>query len=185
VSYDFYLFNIPAGVAPAEAYKQRFEQQETKTVAKKISVDNQDTSTVRIEQLKLRLAEALILKCPSLKLYERDYARLAKSRSIDESEARRRYRNLDLTDSELGLQVSLFDDTVAIAIPFWRADNEKAEKTLRAAWEYLEILESAGGFTTYDPQAGRILKLDSDFSAILKAYRGLLDTVDRALRNSQ
>jgi len=185
MGYDFHLFRVPLGVNAIVAYAEQLKDQEAKAMERMAGIDNRGLIDPSKEQIKEQLARALLARRPSLKLVERDYAQLAKAKSIDESEARRQFRELELNERGLGLQVTIFDDSAAVQIPFWRADNEKAEKTLRAAWECLKILESAGGFTTYDPQAGRILKLDSDFSAILKAYRGLLDTVDRALRNSQ
>jgi hypothetical protein len=184
MSYDFHLFRVLPHSNPIDAYKQAF--------AKRQFNDAQDGRGWRAERINLskavptneRIVTALVCQLPSLTLYEHDYASLAELESICLREASH-YKDLELTDSNLGLQITLFDNTAAIAIPFWPLEEERARNALSAAWICLRVLESEGGFSTYDPQVGRVLNLDSDFEAIVQVYRGMLNTVNRKLRTPQ
>lgn len=176
MSYDFQLFHVPPGADPLSTYERQLAD---RTSVKEHKPNPLDLSK---EQTKQRLTVALTRQLPTLELHEIDYAGLAKVKSIDETEARRHYRGLELTDNDTGLQVSLFDESAAIAMPYWRLDRQKAAATLRAAWQCLQLLEREGGFSTYDSQVGKILNLDSDFDTILSEYAGVIETVDRTLR---
>jgi Spy/CpxP family protein refolding chaperone len=61
------------------------------------------------EQFKATLAAALMARHPTLRLYRRDYSRIAKARGIDEAEARRDFRTVELNDKKLGIPILLFD----------------------------------------------------------------------------
>jgi hypothetical protein len=181
MSYGFYLFHVPAGIDPVEAYKTRLEREEADGMTG-LGI-NPGPLDLDKERVKQQLAAGLIAQHPAFRPAVRDYAKIAKASSIDETEARRRNRHLELTDGELGLQVTLFDDTAAVAIPFWRSGKEKAENTLRVAWKCLKVLESQGNLSTYDTQVGKVLNLDGDFEMILSGYAGMIRTVDNTLRN--
>lgn len=84
---------------------------------------------------------------------------------MEEYEVRRRYRELELTDSHSGLQIILFDETAALTIPF----GKHLEKTLSFAWDCLNVLEVEGHFAVYDSQVGKILNLKADFDVVKKA----------------
>jgi hypothetical protein len=181
MSYDLQLFRVPAGANPATEYaRQRAEWTE---IRQKQGASPWGPVDPLKEQAKQRLAAALVAGHPELQLYDRDYARIARAKSIDEDEARRRYRHLELTDLRLGLQVSLFDDTAAVSVPLGQRDSSLAETTMRAAWRCLTVLETEAKFSIYDSQVGRVLSLDSDFKEILEGYvragRIVRDTLDR------
>ena len=105
---------------------------------------------------------------PALTATEFDFAHLAESERIDEREARRRYRHVELNcDDFSGIQITLFDDAAELTFPLWHA-GEQARDVLQQAWDYLEVLQTWGSFVTYDPQLERILDLEFDFDAVLR-----------------
>jgi hypothetical protein len=124
------------------------------------------------EQAKRRLAEALMERDPDLELFQRDYANIARIRSIDESEARRLFRDLELNDHQNHIQVILFDDAAGLSVSLSGSPQGCAE-TLRVFWSCLEVLESQGGFSTYDTQIDKVLDLKSDFAAVVEFACGM------------
>ena len=161
MSYDFELFRrrlderrAPAGVPEGEEQQGATEP----FAALKLGSLSKD-------EVKRKLADLLISTHSAFREFEKDYKRIAQTRSITEAEARHRYSDIELTDDE-GLQVTLFDDTAAVTMPFW----PNSEQRLRTAWECLKILESAGLFSTYDQQIGRNLDLECDFEVVRASY---------------
>lgn len=182
MSYDFYLFRVPYGLNPMAAYEQQLAEWKATRVK---GADRWGAIDPRKEEVKQRLASALIARYPQLELFQRDYAVIAKTRSISEAEARRRYRDLELHDLRLDLQVNLFDHTASVAIAFVPRDRHQAEARLRAVWTCLRVLEAEGGFSTYDSQVGQVLHLDSDFESVLEQYLTAAGMVDRTLRRGR
>ncbi len=68
-----------------------------------------------------------------------------------------------------GIQITLYDDTALLTIPYWHK-GDKARTVWQEAWQYLQCLESQGGFSIYDPQLERMLNLISDLEEVLKGY---------------
>ena len=171
MGYGFDLVHLPSGVDRMEAYKKNLEEQEARALERSRGLDNLGPLDPSKEQVKQRLATALMAKHPSLELSKRDYAKIAKARSIDEAEARRRFRNLEVNEKRWNIQINLFDDTAGISLAFV-GDGEESRNALRVVWDCLQVLESEGGFSTYDPQAGKVLNLESDFDTVFKYYAG-------------
>lgn len=119
------------------------------------------------EAEKQRLAHALVHFNPALRVAVFDYASLAATEGVDEQEARRRYRHIELnSDDYSGIQITLWDDAAELIFPYWHA-GQQARNVLKQVWEYLEVLQQWGSFVTYDPQLDRILNLQTDFDAAL------------------
>src|SRR5579864_1881829 len=163
MSYDFQLFRVPVGVDPMSAYEMHLGQQRARAASRHRGEDYWGSVDPLKEKMKRQLSATLIRSHPELQLSERNYVELARIKSINEDEARRRYRDLELSDLELGLQVLLFDDTAYVTLSFDPENRAKAETRLQTAWGCLMVLEREGSFSTYDSQAGKILHLDSDF----------------------
>jgi hypothetical protein len=119
------------------------------------------------EEEKRRLARALLRFNPALAIARFDYASLSVSQKIDEAEARRRYRHIELNSEDYsGIQITLFDDTAELIFPYWHS-GEQARNVLHEVWDYLYLLQTWGSFITYDPQLERTLHLETDFAAVL------------------
>jgi len=174
MSYGFDLVRLPAGIDRYEAYNQLLEEKNTVSVRNPDGVDPGPIDPVK-EQLKQRLAAALMTRHPTIDLYRRDYSQIAKGRGVDEAEARRLFRTVELNDKEMGFQILLFDDGAGASFSFVGPPRE-CTPALQVLWDCLEVLESEGGFSTYDTQIDKILDLKTDFDIVLKYACG----VDRA-----
>jgi hypothetical protein len=119
------------------------------------------------EEEKERLAAALIARHPTLKRFQPDYAKIASLYSVDAAEARRRYRQVELNESQYSLQIYLFDDAAGASFSC-SGSPEESKKALQLLWDCLQLLESKGSFSTYDSQVGRVLDLGKDFNTVLK-----------------
>lgn len=163
MSYDLYLLRPTAGKDPIEEAEALFNE----------DVDEIDPGIPdpQKDATKTQLAKQLQLINPSLEVFQFDYGEIAKSLKISEQEARSQYRHIEINEADggKGIQITLYDDTASLTIPYWHT-GEKAGEVWREAWQYLECLEREGGFSTYDPQLDRMLKLVSDLEEVRKRY---------------
>jgi hypothetical protein len=175
LSYDLYLLRVPAGEDPLEAAEAIFNQD--------VEEINPGMPEPQKEAAKRELAEQLQLISPSLEAFQFDYSEIAKSLKISEQEARTEYRHLELNapDDGNGIQITLYDDTASLTIPYWH-EGEKASEVWREAWRCLECLERHGGLSTYDPQLDRMLSLASDLDEVRKEYAVGVGATDAAMR---
>jgi hypothetical protein len=167
MSYGFDLVRLPPGtINRDEAYrKTAVEQERAASERNGESIGPLDPAKERAKQ---SLAASLMARHPSFKLFQRNYARLAKDRSIDEAEARRRYRTVELNDREHTIQIVLFDDAAGVSFSLG-GDGSDGREALRIVWDCLEILEAEGGLSSFDSQMDRLVDLGTDFEVVAKA----------------
>ena len=117
---------------------------------------------------------------PRLSVFEFGYSSIAAQQHITEGEARTRYRHIELNGPEggNGIQITLRDDTVDIAVPYWH-QPAAAASVFDDVWRHLALLERDGGFAVYDPQLDRILNLAVDRPAVLQCYGGVMARTPR------
>jgi hypothetical protein len=168
MSYIIDLVRLPANVDPEAAYRQRSREKE-----EELAKHQGDPGPVdpRKQEAKELLARALVTHHPGLRVAQPDFAALARRHGIDISEARRRFRNIELNDEQHSIQIILFDDTAGAAFAFSGAFDE-CQKAMRLLWSCLETLRSQGGFSAFDSQVGKVLNLDSDFDRVVKTACG-------------
>ena len=171
MSYGFDLVRLPAGVDQYQAYNQVLEEKKRVLEQHEGVVDPGPMDPLK-EEMKQRLAAALIARHPTIDLYKRDYSGIAKARGIDEAEARRLFRTVELNEKEMSFQILLFDDGAGASFSFVGRSRECAH-ALRVMWDCLEVLESEGGFSTYDTQIDKVLDLKTDFEVVLKHVCGV------------
>jgi hypothetical protein len=174
VSYGLNLVRLPAGIDSGVAYTQYQEEQARNYEAGLNAADRLGPIDPAKEERKQRLAAALVASNPDLKKFERNYARIAAEESISESEARRRFRNVELNDHRHSLQIVLFDDEPGVSFSF-TGKGEDCVDAVRTLWGCLQVLESEGGYRTYDPQIGRVLDLNSDFDSVRSSFCSALE----------
>jgi hypothetical protein len=162
MSYGFDLVRIPAGSDRNAAYRRLLEKQSSEGLNS--SADPGPMDPVQ-EEWKQRLAAELIKRHPALEVFKRDYAKIARTRSIAESEARRLFRNIELDEKKLSFQILLFDDAAGANFSFV-GDPQRCADALHVLWDCLQVLESEGGLSTYDPQIGKVLDLNLDFDLV-------------------
>ena len=165
MSYGVFLVRLPPGKDRYKAFQDILEQR----ASAPNDLGSLDPAT---EETKRRLAEALMARDPDLELFQRNYAEIARTRSIDESEAHRLSRDLELNDHRHHIQVMIFDDAAGLSVSLSGSPQRCAE-TLRVFWTCLEVLESQGGFSTYDTQIDKVLDLKSDFAAVVEFACGV------------
>ena len=163
MSYGFDLARLAPGLADREEAYRKMAAGEPVSVNR--LGENIGPLDPAKEQVKERLAAALIARHPSLKRFHCDYASIAKEESTDESEARRRYRTVELNDKKRWVQIVIFDDEAGLSFSLG-GSGAVCRKTLRMIWDCLEILETQGGFSTFDPQMNRLLDLSADFEMV-------------------
>jgi hypothetical protein len=171
LSYGFELVRLPAGADPNQAYKKQLAERERAAAGADIPRDPGPIDPSK-EQAKQRLAASLKARHPSFEVAQPDYPEIAKSRSVDESEARRLFRNVELNEPELWLQIELFDDAAGASFAFSGPPPE-CTNALRVLWDCFEILQSEGGFSVFDPQVDKVLDLQRDFDLVLKTACGV------------
>ena len=159
--------------------------------------DEQDADSLEInpgpmvperEEWKRRLKDALIAEDPRLSEFPRNFQEIARLEGITEDRARVRYRDIELNlpeEDSTGIQVSIFDDTAFVAIPYWHQGTAAATQVFRQVWRYLEILESVGTLSTHDPQLERMLNLASDFEAVVDRYLGVAGRIPEIIAQVQ
>jgi hypothetical protein len=135
------------------------------------------------EAAKQSLADALVRQRSSLRPFQFDFGQIAAREQVERSEARRRWRHIELNDEDLGLQITLHDEYASATLPYWH-EGAQADAAFRALWGCLQVIRNGGAYSVYDPQLGRALDLasDADFAEILKTYVSTKRAVERARR---
>jgi len=160
MSYELHLIRVRPGEDPLTAARDRLDRPVEMEL-------NPGPAVESIEEEKGRLAAGLVRFNPALQVASFDYSRLAEAQEIDEREARRRYRHIELnSDDYSGIQITLFDEQAELIFPYWHS-GEQARSVLQQVWDYLEVLQTWGSFVTYDPQLDRMLNLEVDFEPVL------------------
>jgi hypothetical protein len=162
MSYDLYVLSVEPGETAVEAFPRITE------------ADEQDaTTTWHHEQAARaeRLAGSLQRLNLRLERFAFDYAELAKSLKISESEARARFQHIELNtrEGDNPIQIVLHADHAFLNIPYW-CKGPRAQETINEALRYLAILEAEAGWTTYDPQLERSLNTSTDLEAVVTMY---------------
>jgi hypothetical protein len=123
------------------------------------------------EARKRAIAADLIAADPVLSVYPFDFQDLARIEGITEPEARVRFRHLELNGPEdgNGIQITLFDDSASLTVPYWH-DGSAAETVWDEIWSCVAVLEQHG-FATYDPQLERQVFRHADDAAVAEKYR--------------
>jgi hypothetical protein len=177
MSYDIEL--LPRG--RVDEILRQYESQDADSV-----VLNPGPSVAEREEWKRRLRGVLIREEPKFEQFEFDFHEIARIDSISEGEARTRYRHVELNlleSDRSGIQVTLYDQTVSITIPYWHNEAAASQVFVRVG-RYIELLENSGDLVTYDPQVGRIVRFATDLGEILQRYLSVMaripDIVDHS-----
>ena len=156
MSYDFHLFRPIVGEAPLITAQSVHE--------KELTLDpNKD-------QVKRKVAEVLRAANRSLVEFEIDHEIIASTQKIPIEQARYDYRHIELNVEAKGIQITLFEDSAAVTVPYWHSDSLVAESVMREIWGYIRIISRETGFFIYDSQLEKIIDLSSDFQSVLEAY---------------
>jgi hypothetical protein len=138
------------------------------------------------ERQKRQLAAKLIEKNPTLEVFQFGYQEIASINGITEEEAKIKYRHVELNGSDdgNGVQITLYDDSATITVPYWHKEEE-AKATFEEIWEYLKIIQGETDYFAYDPQLGEVLNLSDGFSKVLSVYTTTVKQVEAQITNSE
>ena len=72
-------------------------------------------------ETKLKIAKALIEYNPKLESFQFDYDEIAKLQGTNIEEAKEAFDHIELNtrEGELATQITIFDNTVSITVPYW------------------------------------------------------------------
>jgi hypothetical protein len=160
MSYDFHLFRRVAGEDPLTTARAQGEDED-------LGPPDPD-----VERIKKAVADALVAQNPGLEAFDFDYEEIGRFHDISADEARQLYGHIELNCPERGngIQVTLFDHTASITLPYWHSDSATAKEAMTEIWGYLRIMCREGGFLAYDPQLDRVLDLSQDFDQVTSTY---------------
>jgi len=171
MSYDFRLFKRRSGEDPIVTARRDSEE---------YSSTPRDSAK---EALKRRVADALIAQNPKFEFFQFGYDEIARFEKISVSQARLKYRHLELNGPDAGgngIQITLFDDEASVTVPFWH-ERDKAADTFREIWSYLEIICRETGYMVYDPQTDRVFEPSTGFDEAMQLYTGTVRRLHEAL----
>jgi hypothetical protein len=158
MSYDFALFRPRAGVDPRDiALAEDGLEDGPRDPAK--------------ETAKRKVADALKAFDPALDEHVFDHDEIAKLHKMPVEEAYTRFRYIELSDvaqGGSGAQVTLFDDTASVTIPYWH-EGEAARAHLQRVWSYLDVVCRETSYEVFDPQLDRVIDSGA-FEDVLACY---------------
>jgi hypothetical protein len=173
MGYDFYSFRVPAGEDPMTIADRLLGEDEGELAP--------HASSPEIEAKKEAMANAILEKNPQMTRFQLRHDEIAKMENTSIDEARRKYRYIEINppDDGNGVQVHLYDAYATVSVPYWH-QGEQAAAVFREIWGHLETLGREGGYETYDPQLGRVLDLERDFSLVVQCYVEAVQQVQAA-----
>jgi hypothetical protein len=123
------------------------------------------------EARKMEVSAALKSMFPELEVSRFDYETVASLKEITLEEAKARYRGLQLSnyESDMHVVVDLYDDVALVCLPFGH-EPDVAREAFSEIWGYLQIIEQASNYITFDMQLSRRIDFSSDFADVLTAY---------------
>ena len=175
MSYDLTLFRVAEGEDVADVFLRR---------AQAADADDPNPGPGREEwEAEKRAWMRELQGCvPGFEAFAFDYAAIAQAGGISEAEARRRWRHIELSDDATGLQVTLYDESADVTLPYWH-EGEAAARAFEQMFRCAEVLAGAAGFAVFDPQLDQRVDAGSaaDRGAALGRYLQAKHAVERAI----
>ena len=168
MSYDFILFRPRDGIDPHDL-----------VAAENDSVER-GVRDPRVEALKRKIADALLARDPQLDVFAPDFDEISKLHKLSVEEAYERFRQIEINDTaSSGIQITLFDESASITVPYWHK-GAAARETFGRLWPLIEIVCSEGKFEVFDPQLDRVIEAQS-FDDVVECYAKVTARMDDML----
>jgi hypothetical protein len=74
--------------------------------------------------------------------------------------------NVELSDPETGIQISIFKNQIAVTMPYWHEDDEQP---LHELFSYIAVMRKVTGYAAFDPQIGKEIN-DADSGVVGDSY---------------
>src|SRR3954447_1486283 len=138
------------------------------------------------EEEKRRLAALLIDANPAFEVFEFGFDEIAQTENISIDEARLRRRHIELNGAEdgNGIQITLYDDSAELTVPYWH-QGDAAQRVFDEIWSYLRLLQQAGNLTVVDPQIEKFIDLATDQPAVMARYRAVVEKIPEILADAE
>jgi hypothetical protein len=109
------------------------------------------------QKVKHDIAKALTDFNPRLEAFKFDYNEIAKLQNLSVDEAKRQYNHIELNppDGDLAIQVTVFNNSVSLTIPYWYKGND-ARQVFQQLMDYLKVIRKTSGYFVYDPQTAQV-----------------------------
>lgn len=157
LSYDFELFRADRGRPAREDDFEAGERDPAKEAAKRKVADLLRAHDARLEETEFA------------------YDEVARLHRIKVDEAYRRLRHIELSDVSAGgsgAQISLFDESAALSLPFWH-EGDAARRNLERVWGYFDVICNACGYEVFDVQLDCVIAR-SRFADVLLSYENAM-----------
>jgi hypothetical protein len=165
MSYDLWLFPKREGESPESTARVLLADESQEL--------NPGPAVPEKEQRKEALKRALQAVNPQLEQFPFGYQEIAEFEGITLAEAKRRHRHIELNgpDNGNGIQITLFDDSVSITVPYWHR-GEAAQLVFREIAQYINAIQATTGYLTYDSQLERVIDpaMDTDMEEAIAGY---------------
>ncbi|MEP7108578.1 MAG: hypothetical protein ABI760_11360 [Ferruginibacter sp.] len=129
---------------------------------------------------KLKITEALLDFNPRLESFDFDYNVIAELRkiSVDEEKEQFDYIELNTPEGDLATQITIFDNSVSITIPYWYS-GDKAKDVFNKINQYTKIIRQTAGYFVYDPQSENVYDPMVDRFNGLSIYTNMTGEVEK------
>ena len=143
MSYDLYC------------YKATVNKPDLEDAQAAIEID--EDGTIADPQLKEKIAKALLDYNPQLERFEFDHGEMAEHAGEAVDEGNKAFTHIELNTPESGLatQITIFNTTVSITVPYWYSGQD-ADKVFDNIAEYAKVIRRAAGYFVYDPQTDAV-----------------------------
>lgn len=174
MSYDIYLYKSKSGRPDLGEANACLDDSENR---------NSDSG---LKDLKKQILKALLDFNPRLEVFKFDYAEIARHQKISVEEAKRQFNYIEINtpDEDLATQITIYDNNVALTIPFWYS-GDKAQDLFKTVDQYLKIIHKASGYFVYDPQTESVYNpSDKSFDG-LQTYESGSAYIDKLCTDTQ
>lgn len=159
MSYDIYCYKSKLGRPDLEEGQYAIEVDE-------------ETETHSDPATKLKIAKALTEYNPRLEIFDFDYHEIAKLQGITIDEAKKAFSHIELNtpEGDLATQITIFDNTVSITVPYWYLGDE-AREVFDKIYSYTKVIRQTAGYFVYAPQIDKVFDPLTENIFVLDIYQ--------------
>lgn len=167
MSYDIYC------------YKSKLDRPDLEEAQSVMEID-EENELIADPETKLKIAKALIDYDPKLESFQFDYNEIARLQGINIDEAKETFNHIELNtpEGELATQITVFDNTVSITVPYWYS-GDTAQEVFNNISQYAKIIRQTVGYFVYDPQTDKVYDPITENIFGLDIYKSMTDQVKR------
>ena len=173
MSYELYCYRSTIGKPDVEEAQLIIEDSSEFVVNTEVKVKNE-------------IVKALLTHDSRLEVFKLDYEEIARLQKISIEEARKTFDYVELNrpEEDLARQITVFNESVTIIVPYWYTGNN-AKEVFEQVNEYTKVIGRVAGMYVYDPQVDRAYDpLVEDFDG-LSVYRDVTEQTHQSTTNRE